>query len=288
MASPHHIECPSCKRTHSPPTGAMCRYTEAAKEHCAQLGMGEEDYMLYLSDVSEENPKDMTGGQLSSLLPDVLSNPVQETKHQSDNNVTNPETNQEDDVYQASSQNQDISHKHRDQNKRKEFKSKAGDEGYESFMSNAPTTITSGAPLSSTELKSPHAQGGHMADSSEHEAVDTEQHISDSECGAPACTRIEQAEDVCPVVAQDMQINETDGQELHLSGTHESECEISEDITQDAQCAGDQGEVIANVGTTQSEDNQVSSNIHYHHTLIKAMNLYLYGNLEIKRLHYMF
>ena len=262
MASPHQIQCPSCRRTHGPPTGAMCKYTKAAKEHCAQLGMREEDYMLYLSDVSEEDPKDMTGAQLSSLLPDVLSNRVQETKHQSDKNVKNPGTNQEDDVHQTSSHlgnNQDISHRHSDQNKWKEFKGKASDEGYESFMSNAPTTITSGAPLSSTELKSPHAQGGHMADISEHEAVDTEQHIGDRECGAQACITVEQEEDVCLVLAQDMQIRETVGQELHLPGTRQSECEISEDLTQDAQCAGDQEEVVANVGTTQAKDNQVSS-----------------------------
>ena len=259
MASPRHIECLSCHRTHGPPTGAMCRYTKAAKEHCAQLGMEEEDYMLYLSDISEENPKDMTGGQLSSLLPDVLSNRVQETKHQSDKNVKNPETNQEDDVYQASSQNQDISHKHRDQNKRKEFKGKASDEGYESFMSNAPTTITSGAPLSSTELKSPHADGRQLTGMSEHKAADTEQHIGDSENGAQACIRVDQTGEVCLVVAEDMQINKPDGQELHLSDTPESECEISEDITQETRCAGEQGEVVANVGTTQAEDNQVSS-----------------------------
>ena len=259
MASPHHIECPSCRRTHGPPTGAMCRYAKAAKERCAQLGMGEEDYMLYLSDISEENPKDMTGGQLSRLLPDVLSNPVQETKHQSDKNVKNPETNQQDDVHQASNHYQDISHKHSDQNKRKEFKGKAGDEGYESFMSNAPTTTASYVSVLNVVLKSPHANGGQIADMSEHEAVDTEQHIGDRECGAQACITVKQEEDVCLVLAQDMQIRETVGQELHLSGTPESECEINEDLTQDMQCAGDQEEVVANVGTTQAEDNQVSS-----------------------------
>ena len=260
MASPHQIQCPSCRRTHGPPTGAMCRYTKAAKEHCAQLGMREEDYMLYLSDESEENPKDVTGEQLSSLLPDVLSNRVQETKHQSDKNVKNPETIQKDDVHQASSHldnNQDISHRHSDQNKRKEFR--AGDEGYESLMSSAPTTITSGGPLSSKELKSPHADGRQIADNSEHEAVDTEQHISDSENGAQASIRVDQGGEVCPVAAQDIKIRETVGQELHLSDTPESECEISEDLTQDTQCAGDQEEVVANVGTTQAKDNQVSS-----------------------------
>ena len=267
MASPHHIECPSCKRTHGPPTGSMCRFTKAAKERCAQLGMREEDYMLYLSDVSQEDPKDMTSRQLSSLLPEVLSNRVQETKHQSDNNVTNPGKNQEDNVHQLSSHlgnNQDINHRYSDQ---KEFRSKANDEGYESLMNSAPTTITSGAPLSSTELKSPHADGRQIADITEHEAVDTEQHISDSENGAQTCIRVDQEGEVCSDAAQDIKIREADCQELHLSGTPESECEISEDLTQDTQCAGEQEEVVANACTAQFEDIQVSSNLHYRHEL---------------------
>ena len=251
MASPHHIQCPSCKRTHGPPTGAMCRSTKAAKEHCAQLGMGEEDYMLYLSDISQEDPYETTGGQLARLFPDAPSNPVQEKRRQSDKNVTHPGRNQDvhQDVHQVSSHLaniKDINHRHlqrhSDQNKRKEFKSKAGDEGYESFMSNAPTTITSGGPLSSTEFKSPHAQGGHMADISEHEAVDTEQHISGH--GAQTCISVDQEGEIYPVAAQDMQIREADGQESHRLDTPESECEISKVITQDTDCAGDQEEVV--------------------------------------------
>ena len=60
MASPPNIHCPSCKRTHRPPARANCKYAKAAKERCSQLGMREEDYMLYLSDVSEEDPDEMT------------------------------------------------------------------------------------------------------------------------------------------------------------------------------------------------------------------------------------
>ena len=65
MASPPHVQCPSCKRTHRPPAGANCKYATAAREHCAQLAMMEEDYMLYLSDVSEEDPYEM----LSEIPP---------------------------------------------------------------------------------------------------------------------------------------------------------------------------------------------------------------------------
>ena len=281
MASPHQIECPSCKHIHRPPTGALCKYTKAAKEHCAQLGIKEEDYMLYLSDTSEEDPEDMTGGQLARLLPEMLSDRVQETKHQSDNNVKNPETNQEDNVHQLSSHlgnNQDINHRHSDL---KEFRSKANDEGYESLMSSATTTITSGGPLSRTELKLPHADGGKIADISVHTSADTEQNISDSENGAQACSIVDQGGEVCPVAAQDIQIKKVVGQELHLSGTPESECEISEGITQDNQCAGDQEEVVANVGTTRSKDKRVSSNLHYNHTFIKSMNLYEHGIFKL-------
>ena len=272
MASPRHIECLSCHRTHGPPTGAMCRYTKAAKEHCAQLGMMEEEYMLYLSDVSEEDPNNMTGGQLASLHPKVLSNPVQE--HQCGKYVTNPETNQQEHMHTLLSQrgnNQDISHIQSDQKKRTEFKSKSTDKRYESIISSAPNTNILGEPLSSMEMKSPHAHGGKTSDMSEHEAADTEQHISDSEDGAQACITVYKRDEVCLVAAQDMQIRETDCEELHLSNISESECEISERITQNA---GEQEEVVANDGTTQAEGNRVSSNLHYRHKFMKSMNLY--------------
>ena len=70
MASPHKIQCTWCKRAHRPPGGANCKYAKAAREHCAQLGMREEDYMLYLSDVSEdpEDPYEMTGETPSPCL----------------------------------------------------------------------------------------------------------------------------------------------------------------------------------------------------------------------------
>ena len=68
MASPGHIECTLCKRTHKPPAGAKCKYAKAARERSAQLGMREEDFMLYLSDVSEEDPDEMSGETLSPCL----------------------------------------------------------------------------------------------------------------------------------------------------------------------------------------------------------------------------
>ena len=313
MASPHHIECPSCNRTHGPPTGAKCRYTKAAKEHCAELGMREEDYMLYLSDVSEEDPKDMTGGapssslikelpadapkrktsmiqdteremknemltfskeQLTSLLQEVRSKSIQEIKQQHDkemqeikyqiaslswkidnlessktaNHADEPESrteasNQEDNIHKLSSNNPDISNRHKSNKKqRTACNSKVGDEGYTSFMSNTHTNAASDVPVSSTELGSPHAQGGQFAELSEHEAADTEPHIS--EHGAQACIRIDQGGEIFarPVAAQDMHI---DGQESHLVDTTESQCGISKVITQDAHCAGDQEEVVA-------------------------------------------
>ena len=276
MASPHRIECPSCQRTHGPPTGGLCKYTKSAKEHCAHLGIREEDYMLYLSDISEEYPNDMMAGapssrlieelqadaskrsdsmiqdaknekltfsreQLTNLLQEVLSNSIlemrreydtnrQETNHPPDKDMQeiryqvaslslkidklqssitanhadesegktdassrNPSANQENNVPQLSSHlgnNQDMSHRHGDQSKRTACNSKVGDEGYESFMSNTHTTTASDVPVSSMELKSPHAHGGQIAKVSEHEAVETEQHIFDKE--------------VFPVAAQDM------------------------------------------------------------------------------------
>ena len=315
MASRHHIECPSCKRTHRPPTGAMCRYTKAAKEHCAQLGIMEEDYMLYLSDVSQEDPKDMTGGapssslikelpadapkrntsmiqdteremknemltfskeQLTSLLQEVRSKSMQEIKQQHDkemqeikhqiaslsrkiDNLESSKTanhadesesrteasNQKDNIHKLSSNNPDISYRHSNNSK--------GDEGYES---NTLTTIASDVPVSSMELKSPHAQGGQFAEMVEHEAADTEQHISEHR--AQACIRIDQGGEIFawPVAAQDMHVREADGQESHLVDTTESECGISEVITQDTQCAGEEEEVVA---TCIAEDSTTES-----------------------------